>query len=397
MTFNFKELFDYLSIPSVSTMGETHETGCQTACIWLKNKLSNIGFSAHVTGTKRGSAVYAERIVNDSAFTLLIYSHTDVQPVDPLEEWRSDPFVPEIRKGRIYARGVSDSKGHLYAFIKGVEEYLKENSELPFNMKFLIDSDEESEALIAPEILKIYKDFFEDVDAVFIAAGAMVAKDTPSICCGYRGLMSATVKIKTSRQNLHSGTFGGKVSNSAKELAWVLSKYNEHFFKRIYSAIDGEPSFDINGFWSGTSKDNFHYIIPAEAMANISERLVVGMNPDDEFYFFEKFIYEHLPHCSCDVILVDKAFPSTVSSDTDFYRTIEKTLKKLFKKDVVKYHEGGAVPIVYEFKKLVGDNVYMCGFGSVDDNIHAPNESLRVKDFLKNIKFVKELIKELGK
>ncbi len=399
MKFNFKGLFDYLSIPSISVMGETQEPYCRTACIWLKNKLLSMGFESQIIETKRNPVVFAEwpNEINDKK-TLLVYSHTDVQPPDPLEEWISEPFEPEIRKGKIYARGVSDSKGHLYAFIKGIEEVIQETGTLPINLKFVIDSDEESEATSLPEVLEKRRELFQDVDAIFIAAGAMEKKDTPSICCGYRGLMSARVEVITSKQNLHSGTFGGKVSNSAKELAWVLSEYNNHFPFHVYEIIDNwSPSFDINGFWSGTSKNNFHYIIPAKATANVSIRLVEGMDPDDEFYFFEKFIYEHLPHCICNIRLVDKAYPITVSSDTDFYRTIENVLKKLFKKDVIKYREGGAVPIVHEFKKLVGDNVYMCGFGSADDNIHAPNESLRVKDFLKSIKFTKALIKELGK
>ncbi len=397
MKFNFKGLFDYLSIPSISVMGETQEPYCRTACIWLKNKLLSIGFESQIIETKRNPVVFAEWPDEvDKKATLLVYSHTDVQPPDPIEEWVSPPFDPEIRSGKIYARGASDSKGHLFAFIKGVEEVIKETGTLPINLKFVIDSDEESEAISLPEVLEKHKELFQNVDAIFIAAGAMEEKDTPSICYGYRGLMSAKVEVTTNKQNLHSGTWDGKVSNSAKELAWVLSEYNEHFSIRL-PCYANKPSFDINGFWSGTSMDNFHYIVPAKATANVSIRLVEGMDPDDEFYFFEKFIYEHLPHCTCDVRLVDKAYPTTVNSDTDFYRTIKKALKKFFKKDVIKYREGGAVPIVHEFKKLVGDNVYMCGLGSKDDNIHAPNESLRVNDFLKEIKFAKLLIKELGK
>jgi acetylornithine deacetylase/succinyl-diaminopimelate desuccinylase-like protein len=267
----------------------------------------------------------------------------------------------------------------------------------------------------------------------------MVKNNTPSICCGYRGIVSAEIELTTFKQNLHSGSFGGGALNAAECLAKLLSKIKDEnnkikikgFYDNVREEVIGtagvwykikdflkligarkiscekdydlnhclclRPTFEINGMHSGSSEDFFQYIVPSTAKAKVSFRLVCNQDPKVIFARFKDFINKNKQNgTKVDIRLVDKAYPTIISQDTDFIRKIEKSFDNLFKNDIVKYYEGGCVPIVYDFLKFT-DQIYMVGFGSPDDNIHGPNEKLNVKDFFKGIRFYKNLIKELEK
>lgn len=419
------ELKNFLKIPSVSPIDTFpgNEVFDFVKAFLLEHKFDK----ATIIETPFFPTVYAE-INRNKKKTLLIYSHGDVQPCHPLSEWKSDPFEPIIKNGNIYARGASDSKGHLIAFIHG----LSQAKEIPVNIKVIIDFDEEIEQRSLPWLLeqKKYRELLKS-DAIFIAAGAMVAKNTPSVCCGYRGLIALEVKLKTLKQNLHSGTFGGGVPNAASELIDLLSDVKAHIEGEFYSKyrdndlqrnrqsiqctnkqfreltgakeefvdwrerISTEPSFEVNGIHSGSSERDFQYIVPAEATAKISARLIKGQDPNDIFKTIKKhFLSLKSYGSSVSLKIVDKAYPSYVEENSKMLSVIEKILKKQFKKDVIRYYEGGCVPIVHDFKRISKD-IFMVGFGSPDDNIHGPNEKLNIKDFYREIDFAKCFIEKL--
>lgn len=434
-----KELFDYLKIPSISILqsaGYDSQEFEEGVCKFLKNKLDSIGFKTRIiTEQYYDPVIYSQYKRDKNKFNLLVYCHTDVQPVEPRSEWKTDPFSPKIRDGKIYARGVSDSKGQLFSFITAVEQVISEQKELPINITFVIDCDEEAEQKSLPRLIKKHPELFK-CDAILISAGSMVKNDTPSICCGYRGLISVEIELTTLKQNLHSGSFGGGALNAAECLTKLLSKIKDEnnkikikgfydnvkettgtagvwykikdFLKLIgakevacekdYSlnqCLCLRPTFEINGIHAGSSENSFQYIVPSTAKAKVSFRLVCNQDPDDVFKKFKDFIGKNKQKGTrVKVKLVDKAYPTTVSEDTDFIRIIEKSFDNLFKNNIVKYYEGGCVPIIYDFLRFT-KQIYMVGFGSPDDNIHGPNEKLNVKDFFKGIKFYKNLIENL--
>lgn len=438
-----KELKEYLDIPSISKPGVYGSQNIIKAASWLVNHFRKIGFHSKLLKTPYDPLVFAEWKNPKNQFTLLIYCHSDVQPIEPIELWKTPPFKTTVKNGKIFARGVSDSKGHLFAYIKGIESYLKVFGKLPINIKFIIDCDEEANEIALPWfITKNAKKL--QTDAILIGAGAMVASNTPSICYGYRGLLAAEIKVKTLKQNLHSGSFGGAVLNAAECLSSILAKFKNndgkilipgfydkvaftyqhhmknnvcagvHCSKKEFLGITGaskilcekkftldesltcRPTFEINGISSGSAGDNFQYIIPAESSAKISFRLVPNQNPKDIFQKLKKFIIKNAPmEAKISITKVDWATPTIINKNSFFAKQLEKGLKEIFHKKAVWYREGGAVPVVADFKRI-NPNIFMVGFGSPNDNIHGPNEKLNLKDFLREIKFSSILVKKLG-
>jgi acetylornithine deacetylase/succinyl-diaminopimelate desuccinylase-like protein len=434
------ELGEYLNIPSISSPGVFGNKEILKVANWLVAHFRKIGFSSELIKTPYDPLIYAQYINPKNKFTLLIYCHTDVQPIEPLELWKTPPFTMTIKNGKIFARGVSDSKGHLFAYIKGIESVLKVEGKLPINIKFIIDCDEEANELSLPWFLKKHIKKLK-ADAVFVGAGSMVAKDTPSICYGYRGLLAAELNIRTLKQNLHSGSFGGSVLNAAEALIKILEKFRDQdgkilipgFYEnvipvdkkeKIYAGVHCSakeflritgamksvrekgftldecltcrPSFEINGIKSGSADSVFQYIVPAQSSAKISFRLVPNQNPDDIFKKLKKFVYQVSPkEAKVEIKKIDWAKPTVVGTESQFAKILEKGLEDVFNKKAVWYREGGAVPMVYDFQKISPD-VFMVGFGSPDDNIHAPNEKLNLSDFYKEIRFSSILIKRLG-
>ncbi|MFA5987838.1 MAG: M20/M25/M40 family metallo-hydrolase, partial [Candidatus Paceibacterota bacterium] len=304
-----KELGEYVAIPSISRSGVYGSQSIIEVANWLVEHFKKIGFKSELIKTPYDPLVFAEWKNPNNKFTLLIYSQADVQPADPVEEWETSPFKLTVSDGKIFARGISDSKGHLFAYIKSIESYLKVFGELPINIKFIIDCDEETDEVALPWFIKNNSEKLI-ADAVLIGAGNMVAPNTPSICYGYRGILAAELEVKTLKINLHSGTFGGGVLNATECLANILlnlrgegnkisipgfydgvvsfvsekpiyatAHYSEEDFLKVAGAnkinresefsldecLAARPTFDINGIYGGSSAEAFQYIIPAKA------------------------------------------------------------------------------------------------------------------------------------
>lgn len=430
-----EELKEFLSFPSISTDPKYKKevVGCAQ---WLGDYFQRLGISSKVIQTSGHPIVYAEQIVNHEAPTLLICSHYDVQPADPLEEWFSPPFEMSVRDGKIFARGVSDSKGQLFAYIKGVENCLK-NGKLKVNVKFIIEGDEESNG-------KSLADFFKKnqkkltADGIIYAGGAMVGKNLPSICYGVRGLLALEVEAWAFKDNLHSGSFGGGFANPAEVLSRLLtnvklengkiaipnfyegltrgydrdlkSPYSEkrllkmtgalklHGEKRFSTIerISSRPVFEINSFTSGYTGDGFQFIIPNRAVAKVSFRLVPGQKPERVFRQFKKFVHSQNPGTVQILIKkIDEAMPVLMAKNSPIAVVAAKSLKEVFNHGVAWYRDGGAVPIIHDFQKLT-PNIIMVGFGLLDDNLHAPNEKLDLDNFYLGVEFTIALLKNFA-
>src|SRR5690625_1743050 len=312
------ELLQLLQIPSVSTDPE-RKPDMQAAAGYVRDRLAELGFTASVEPTPLHPVVYAERLEDPALPTLLVYGHYDVQPPEPLEEWDTEPFVPVIRDGAIWARGASDDKGQFYAHIKGVEAALARGEGLPVNLKFLIEGEEE---IGSPNLDDYLKANLEELraDAVIISDGAMVGPGIPTLTRGLRGLVYLELRIRTAARDLHSGAYGGAVPNAAHVLSRMIASLHDDegrvtvpgFYDRVRELspveaeqlgqvpFDGErflsqvgaapgsgeagrsileriwtrPTLDVNGLGAGFQGEGSKTVIPATALAKISCRLV---------------------------------------------------------------------------------------------------------------------------
>ncbi|MFH1759061.1 MAG: M20/M25/M40 family metallo-hydrolase [Patescibacteria group bacterium] len=434
-----KELSEFLAIPSVSAPFDYHNKQITRAANWLVNHFKKVGFNAELLRGKYTPLVYAEWLCPTNKFTLLIYCHYDVQPADPIKLWRTPPFKMTVSGGKIYARGASDSKGHLFAYIKGIETVLKTSGKLPINIKFIVDGDEESAELALPDLINRNPQKLE-ADAVLIGAGAMLGANTPSICYAVRGLVAAEVKVIGHKINLHSGSFGGGIINPVEYLVKIISALKDknkkitlpHFYDDVLLAssknkplsvfrsnkefllasggkkISGEtgfslnelitvrPTFEINGISGGYADKGFQYIIPTEVLAKISFRLVPNQNPEKIYNQLIKFIFRYQnKEIKIELKRIDSAYPAIMNKQSLIATKAAETLKEIFDVKPVWFREGGAVPVVYNFQKL-GKDVIMVGFGLPDDNIHAPNEKLNLSSFYREIEFVARLVRKLA-
>lgn len=425
------ELKEFLGFASISTNPAYRKEMLKTAK-WLAKYFRRMGFKADVIRGSGHPLVYAEKIINRRAPTLLICSHYDVQPVDPIGQWVTPPFRATVRNGKIYARGASDSKGQLFAYIKGAEEAIGAGK-LGMNLKFIIEGDEEANGRSLAEYLAKNRKKLA-ADGIIYAGGAMINEDTPSICYGVRGLLALEIEVQAFRDNLHSGSFGGGFANSAEVLAQLLSsvkwKNGEisigHFYdgmtesgdpdlKSPYSEkellkmtgaiklvgekrfstierISSRPTFEINSFVSGYIGDGFQFIIPNRAVAKVSFRLAPGQKPERIFERFKKFIYAQAPvTVKISIRKVDEAMPSLMRKDSAIAKAATQSLRRVFGCEVAWYRDGGAVPILHDFQKITR-NMVMVGFGLLDDNLHAPNEKLNLKNFFRGVEFARDLL-----
>ena len=445
----YKELFDFLSIPSISVPSVYWSNNIQEVAQWLKEHLSHTKkLKSKIIETIYDPLIYAEYVHHKDAYTLLFYSHADVQPADKTK-WNTDPFVPVIKNGKIFCRGVSDSKGHLFAYIEGIKRAIK-NKNITTNVKFIIDCDEEASQVSLPAFLKSRESKkLLKADGIVIAAGSMIDKNTPSICYGYRGILALEIKVKTLKQNLHSGSFGGVFQNAAEYLSKILSDMRDHetdkiliqkFYENVAhykdpvpgvvldccrdqisrssrdlrewgscissivndslrSRLCARPTFEIHSIVCSTDAEKLQYVVVSEASAKISFRLVMNQDPKEISQKVMSFLSDEEKKygIKIDVTELDSAVPVIVNKENTYLgEKLRETLKKVTKKDAVWYLEGGCVPVVDDFiKRKVSNEIFMVGFGSPDDNIHGPNERLSVKDFEKEIDFAEALVSSL--
>jgi len=429
---NFEDqLFEFLRIPSVSTDSK-HKEDVKKAAQFLIDQLNNIGLdNVTLHETDGHPIITAEKCPHKDRPTVLIYGHYDVQPSDPDELWETPPFEPTIKDGRVYARGASDDKGQSFTHIKAVESYMKTGTELPVNVKFILEGEEEIGSPNLVPFIKANKDLLE-CDMVLISDTAMFGEDQPSITYGLRGLAYMEVHVNGPNRDLHSGVFGGAVENPANALAEIISKlkdedgliqipgfyddvepmtaemrdaykqlpFDEDAYKKNLNlkALHGEkgystleratarPTLDVNGLWSGYQGEGAKTVLPAKAGAKISMRLVPDQDPKKIAGLFADYVKSIAP----DTVTVDVeehhgGHPVVI--DLDFYglKAAAKAFEEVYNKDVLFAREGGSIPIVADFKKVLGVNSILMGFGLTKDALHSPNESFSLKDFHRGI------------
>jgi len=426
------ELFELLRIPSIST--DSDKKGeVEKAAHYLINQLEDLELDEVKKFETAGNPiVYAEYCPHDDKPTVLIYGHYDVQPSDPDELWNSPAFEPTVRDGNIYARGSSDDKGQSYTHIKAVESFRKSGTELPVNVKFILEGEEEIGSPNLIPFIEEHKDMLS-CDMVLISDTAMFAEDQPSITYGLRGLAYMEVEVVGPNRDLHSGVYGGAVENPLNVLCEMIAKLKDEdgviqipgFYDKVkkltkadreaykqlpfdeenymelldIEAVHGEkgystlerasarPTLDVNGIWGGYTKEGAKTVLPSKGNAKISMRLVPDQDPKEIAELFTEYFQSLAP----DTVTVKVSehhggYPSV--TDLDFYglKAGAKAFEEIYDEEVLFSREGGSIPIVSDFKRVLGVESILMGFGLTSDAIHSPNEKFAIKDFHRGIK-----------
>jgi acetylornithine deacetylase/succinyl-diaminopimelate desuccinylase-like protein len=427
------ELLDLLRIPSVSANSD-HKEDMRKCADMVKQRLLDAGAAkAAVYDTDGHPVVYAEKIVDPSKPTVLVYGHYDVQPPDPLNLWKSGPFDPVIKDGRIYARGSADDKGQFYMHIKALEILTKTNSQAT-NIKFLIEGEEEVGSPNLGKFVAAHKDLLT-CDVILISDSAMISMENPSIDIGVRGLAYIQVEVTGANRDLHSGVYGGAVANPITLLAKMIASchdeknhitipgfyddvveataderklmaqapYDEAEYKKDLgvSALWGEkgyttnertgirPTLELNGIWGGYTGEGSKTVLPSKAFAKISARLV----PNQSSEKITKMLLDHFRKIAPSGVTVE-AFelhggePYMTPIDSKAYQAAAKAIETTFNKKPIPVRGGGSIPICSILEKELGVKIVFMGFGLDSDNLHSPNEKYDLVNFYKGIETI---------
>ena len=437
-----QELIEILKIPSISSNPDNVEDMHVTARL-LETEMRRIGMdNCKVFETDGHPVVYSEWVKAPGKPTVLIYGHYDVQPVDPVDLWSSPPFEPVIKGDRIYARGSADDKGQIYIHLKAIEACLSVNNELPVNVKLVFEGEEE---VGSPHL----EDFIQDnsemlsADYVVISDTPMFREGYPGITYGLRGLAYLQLNLRGTNTDLHSGSFGGLVKNPINALVEILAQMKdedgrilipgfyddvlpitevEHdklsnlpfspdeFAKNIgapvlfgeagYEDLErlwARPTFDINGIWGGFQGEGAKTVIPAEAHAKVSMRLVADQDPEDISNKFIAYVKSLLPaSIEADINAMHGGFGYVTDINNPGLQAGVRALKKAFDNEVDFLREGGSIPIVKVFADIIKAPVLLLGYGLPDQNAHAPNENFSLFNYHKGIESIVYFFEELG-
>ncbi|MFO7574779.1 MAG: dipeptidase [Bacteroidales bacterium] len=427
------ELFDFIRIPSVSAKAENKEDMVKCATFVKKSLLDAGADRAEVFPTAGHPIVFGEKIIDDSLPTVLIYGHYDVQPAEPLDLWKSPPFEPEIRDGKIYARGADDDKGQLFMHVKAFE-MMNKMSELPCNVKFMIEGEEEVGSSNLESFCATNKEMLA-ANVILISDTTMIAQDTPSVTSGLRGLSYMQVEVTGPDRDLHSGLYGGAVVNPCNVLCDMIASlkdekgritipgfyddvieistaerkdmarrpYNhEDFMKSIdVDSLGGEegfstherlgirPSLDVNGIWGGYTGEGAKTILPGKAYAKVSMRLVPNQNSEKIADIFVRHFESIAPagvRVKAEYLHGGQAYVSPL--DTPEYEAASLAMEATFGKKPIPVRSGGSIPIVAVFENVLGIKSILLGFGLDADAIHSPNESYPLFNFFKGIETI---------
>ena len=424
-----EELLSFLRIPSISTLSD-HKDDMQKASDWIANQLKSFGFeSIAVMPTAGHPVIYGEWMkAGNDAPTILFYGHYDVQPPDPLDLWVSEPFEPQIRGEDLFARGASDMKGQIVAHLKAVESLLSSSS-LPVNLKYLIEGEEEIGSPSLGAFITENNDLLS-CDLCLNGDSSILAPDMPAISISLRGLAYFEIRIQGAAGDLHSGTFGGAVDNPAivlckliagmrddhgritlpgfydqvrplteTERAEMVSMPDEWwmeqsgasmlFGERGYSPTEratARPTLDVNGMVSGFTGEGSKTVLPAQAMAKISTRLVPDQRPEGIKDSLEEYLRTNAPPTvTWELEAMASCPPAIVERDSSAVHAASRALEAVWGVKPVFQRQGGTVPVVGLVQELLGVDSLMLGFGLPDDNLHAPNEKMHLPNFRRGI------------
>jgi len=428
------ELNEFLKIPSISSLSE-HKADMRNAAEWLAESLKAAGLeNISIDETEGHPVVYADWLHAEGQPTLLIYGHYDVQPVDPLELWDSAPFEPEVRGNKLYARGASDDKGQVFMHVKAVEALLKTNGKLPVNVKFCIEGEEEIGSPNLPAYVEENKDKLA-ADVIVISDTGMQGPGQPAVCYGLRGLSGVQIDVKGAKGDLHSGLYGGGVQNAIHALVELLASFRDKegtitvdgFYDDVRPATEEErneyrklsfdeealkkelgiselfgepgyshlertwtrPTLEINGVFGGFSGEGIKTVLPAEAGAKITCRLVPDQDPDDIVRKLRSHIEKNKPAgVAVTVTEFDKGKPFLTPYDHPAIQAAGKSYERVYKVPTAYTRGGGSIPIVAAFDEILGLPVVLMGFGLSSENFHAPNEHFHLENFDKGLRVI---------
>jgi len=422
-----KELSEFLAIPSVSSQSN-HNDDTRRCAQWVADQMRAIGMqNVKIYETPGHPIVCGEWLGAPGKPTILFYGHYDVQPVDPVNLWTSPPFQATIRGDNLYARGAADDKGQVFIHFKAIEAYMKNHGKLPVNIKMLIEGEEEVGSANLENFVKEHAEMLK-ADLVLISDSSMFKKGVPSVCYGLRGLAYMEVEVTGPNRDLHSGTFGGSVHNPIQALSEMiaslhdkngrvtipgfyddvrpLTKAERNAFKKLpwsdkayakdlgvrelygekgYTTLErvwARPTLECNGIWGGYTGEGAKTVLPSKAFAKISMRLVPDQTSAKIAKLFEKHIRRIAPKTvTVNVRTLHGGEPAITPIDSPGVRAAVAALEKGFGKKPLYQREGGSIPIVVQFKEILGLDTVLLGFGLPDENAHAPDEHINLDNF----------------
>lgn len=434
-----EELFSLIRIPSISSKSEHKEDMTRCAERWTELLLAAGAEKAEVMPTDGNPIVYAERHVSDDAKTVLIYSHYDVMPAEPLELWKTNPFEPEIRDGRIWARGADDDKGQAMIQVKAFEYLVRENL-LTHNVKFIFEGEEEIGSPSLCSFIIQNKELLK-ADVILVSDTSMLGAELPSLTTGLRGLAYWEVEVTGPNRDLHSGHFGGAVANPINVLCELMAQmidengritiphfyddvedvpqseremiaqipFDEEAYKKAigvrmlrgekgYSTLERNscrPSFDICGIWGGYTGEGAKTVLPSKAYAKVSTRLVANQQHEKISELFVRYINDIAPdYVDVKVTPMHGGEGYVCPITMPAYKAAEKGFEKAFGKKPLAVRRGGSIPIISDFERILGVKTVLMGFGLESDAIHSPNENFRLDILRKGIEAVVEFHRE---
>jgi len=435
------ELKQWLTIPSISALS-AHKEDILTAAHWLLDTLKCAGLeNIELHPTAGHPVIYADYLHAPGKPTILVYGHYDVQPVDPLNLWTTPPFEPQIRDGKLYARGATDDKGQVFVHIKALEAILKQEGTLPVNIKLCIEGEEEIGSANLPPFLEANKEKLA-ADAVLVSDTSLLERGRPAICIGLRGLCSLEVVVSTASTDLHSGSFGGGVPNALHALVSLMSSLHddkgrvtvEGFYKGVpelsplmreefakqgvdeekirenlgLEALYGEqgftfvervgarPTLELNGIYGGFQGEGSKTVIPKEAHAKITCRLVGDQDPQHILDAIEAHLKANIQTgAKLQVKQMEKARAFNIDPSDPILQTAADAYGKVYGTRALFTKDGGSIPIMESFARVLEAPVVLMGFGLDDENLHAPDEHFNLENFDKGLLTVVEFLKSL--
>lgn len=426
------ELREFLAIPSVSSQ-KNHDADTRRCAQWVADHMRSVGMQGvQIFETPGHPIVYSEWMGAAGKPTVLFYGHYDVQPVDPLNLWTSPPFEATVRGENLYARGSADDKGQVFIHLKAIEAYMKNGGTLPVNLKMIIEGEEEVGSENLDNFVREHTDLLKS-DLVLISDSSMFARGVPSVCYGLRGLAFMEVEVTGPNRDLHSGSFGGSVHNPIQALSEMiaslhdkngkitvagfykdvrpLTKKERTAFRRLpwndkryakdlgVAKLYGEkgfttlerlwarPTLECNGIWGGYIEEGAKTVLPSKAFAKISMRIVPDQNSEKIAKLFEKHFRKITPKTiKVNVRALHGGEPAITPIDSPGVQAAVAALEKGFGKKPLYQREGGSIPIVVQFKKILGLDTVLLGFGLPDENAHAPDEFINLENFFGGIR-----------
>ncbi len=436
-----EELLRFLRFPSVSTNPE-HREDVAACAQWVNDKLQAMGLQSAIHRTAGHPIVLAKSHARPGLRTVLIYGHYDVQPADPLELWTSPPFEPRIENGVVFARGATDNKGQILAHILGVEETLKEKGELPVNLIFLIEGEEEIGSAHLETFLEANREELR-CDVIAVSDTGMVAPGVPTLTYGLRGIGALELKVIGPATDLHSGIFGGAVANPITVLARLLARLHDedgrvavpHFYDEVvplalwereawasmpvgdsevqeltgvpalsgepgYSALEriwGRPTAEINGIGGGFQGQGTKTVIPREAFAKLTFRMVPDQKPEAVIKRVSDFLRANCPPTvRMEITGGHSGEPYAMDPHSRDGVAAQRALERIFERKVALIREGGSIPIVNTFGRVLGVETLLLGLALPDCRAHAPNENFPLSNFEAGIRLNRALLEELA-